>query len=241
MFDGNLRREVDRRTAPIGRAIAAAGVSADVITGLGLAFSISAAVVVATGHLLVGAILVGLGALSDLLDGPVAKSGHAQSSRGAFFDSVADRVSDAALLGGLVVLFMDRNDHALAVLALVALCLGFLVSYQRAKAESLGFAAKGGLMERAERMVVLVVGLLVPVVLPYVIAILVLGSAVTVGQRFVKVWRQANRRPDRVVAKSALASLRRVSRRRRLRSRADLQRLIGGAGGLRERGRQRRG
>jgi len=240
VFDGNLRREVDRRTAPIGRALVGLGLSADAITATGLVCSLAAGVAVGSGHLLVGAVLVGLAALSDLLDGPVAKAAHAQSSRGAFFDSVADRASDAALVGGVVVYFMDRNQHLLAILALVALALGFLISYERAKAESLGFGAKGGLMERAERTVVLIVGLLVPVLLPAILVVLIVGSAMTVAQRFVKVWRQASRRPDRLQAKSALAQLRRLGRRRRVRSRTSLQRLIGGSGGLRERGRLRR-
>lgn len=240
MFDGNLRRQVDRRTAPIGRVLVGLGLTADLITGAGLVLSLTAGVVVASGHLLIGAALVGLGALSDLLDGPVAKAAHAQSSRGAFFDSVADRVSDAALVGGVGVYLMDRNQHVLAILALVALSLGLLISYERAKAESLGFSAKGGLMERAERTVVLLVGLVVPVALSAALVVLALGSALTVLQRFVKVWQQASRRPDRVQAKSALANLRRLSRRRRVRSRASLQRFIGGADGLRGRGRLRR-
>jgi CDP-diacylglycerol--glycerol-3-phosphate 3-phosphatidyltransferase len=240
VFDGNLRRQVDRRTAPIGKALVGLGLTADLITGAGLVLSLAAGVVAASGHLLLAAAFVGLGALSDLLDGPVAKAAHAQSSRGAFFDSVADRVSDAALVGGVAVYLLDRNQHLLAILALVALSLGFLISYERAKAESLGLSAKGGLMERAERTVVLLVGLVIPVLLPTVLVALVLASGLTVVQRFVKVWRQASRRPDRVQAKSALTNLRRLSRRRRVRSRASLQRLIGGAGGLRERGRQRR-
>ncbi|MHB8189439.1 MAG: CDP-alcohol phosphatidyltransferase family protein [Ferrimicrobium sp.] len=224
MFDGNFRTAVDRRTAPIGRVLSRVGVSADWLTAFGLVVSVAAGAVLVFGHLLIGLTLLVLGVLPDLLDGPVAKASQSSSKRGAFFDSVADRISDLALFGGLAWYFVRQNNTGFAVVAFGVYGLASLVSYQRAKAESLGFTAKGGLFERAERVAVLAVGLMaMPLLRPALIVILV-GSAFTVVQRFVKVWRQASRQPDRIQAASRLTTLRKANRRRR--GRAGVGRLL---------------
>ncbi|HEV7534831.1 MAG TPA: CDP-alcohol phosphatidyltransferase family protein, partial [Acidimicrobiia bacterium] len=125
----------------------------------------------------------------DVLDGAVAKSGGTAGPRGAFFDSVCDRVSDGAVLGGAAWYYAGRDPH-LSVLAFAVAMLSLLVSYERSRAESLGFNGKGGLMERAERMVVLGVGLTFGR-LTFALWVLALLTAVTVVQRFLLVWRQA--------------------------------------------------
>jgi CDP-diacylglycerol--glycerol-3-phosphate 3-phosphatidyltransferase len=155
MFDGRWRHAVDRGTQPVGRILVRAHVTADVITAFGLVMSVVTAVVVGTGHLLIGVGLLFPTGLPDLFDGPVAKASGTASVRGAFLDSVADRVSDAFLLGG-VAWFLVAHHHGQAVLLPFAiLAVTSLISYQRAKAELLGVAAKGGLMERAERFILL--------------------------------------------------------------------------------------
>jgi CDP-diacylglycerol---glycerol-3-phosphate 3-phosphatidyltransferase len=155
MFDGRWRHAVDRGTQPVGRILVRAHVTADVITVFGLVMSVVTAVVVGTGHLLIGVGLLFPTGLPDLFDGPVAKASGTASVRGAFLDSVADRVSDAFLLGG-VAWFLVAHHHGQAVLLPFAiLAVTSLISYQRAKAELLGVAAKGGLMERAERFILL--------------------------------------------------------------------------------------
>jgi CDP-diacylglycerol--glycerol-3-phosphate 3-phosphatidyltransferase len=201
-------------------------VSPDLLTAIGIVFSVAAGVAIGFRDLYLGFGLLLMGSVPDLLDGPVAKASQISSSRGAFFDSFADRVSDLAVLGGLAVYFLAVHDNGLAVASFFAYGLASLISYQRAKAESLGLSGKGGIMERAERVVLLLLGLLLHAILVIVIGLLLFGSAVTVVQRFVNIWRQASRRPDRVAALARITNLRRVNRRRRVRSRASLQRFL---------------
>src|SRR5258708_19112051 len=127
--------------------------------------AVADAVIIATGHLFIGLLLLVMAAVPDLLDGAVAKATGTASVRGAFFDSVSDRVTDSLILGGLAWHLASARQAHWAVLPLAVLAVSNLVSYERAKAESLGIDAKGGLMERAERIIVLCIGLLFPVVL----------------------------------------------------------------------------
>lgn len=200
MFDARWRTTVERGTAPASALLRRTGVTADQLTASGLVLAVAAAVVVASGHLIAGALLVGASGLPDLLDGPVAKASGCASPRGAFFDSVSDRVTDALLLAGVAWylagpgLRTGGGSGHLALLPLGVLAASMLVSYIRAKAESLGLSARGGLMERAERLVGLAIGLVVqpflPVLVPVLWAMLLL-TALTALQRFVSVWRQA--------------------------------------------------
>ena len=160
MFDGRWRDAVDRSTGPVGAALNRRGITADVLTATGLISATATAATVATGHLHIAIVLLILTGLHDLLDGPVAKAAGTASVRGAFFDSVTDRVADALLMGGVAWYLVDRHEGHLAVLPLAVLGVTALVSYERAKAESLGLSAKGGLMERAERMILLGVAFL---------------------------------------------------------------------------------
>ncbi len=136
--------------------------------------------------------------MPDLLDGALAKASGRASARGAFFDSVADRVTDALVLGAIAWYLMDHHPGHIALLPVAVMGTSMLISYERAKAESLGFEAKGGLMERAERVVVLCAGLAFSFLLIPLLWLMLALTAATAVQRFVKVWRQANaagRRP----------------------------------------------
>jgi CDP-diacylglycerol---glycerol-3-phosphate 3-phosphatidyltransferase len=198
MFDGRWRDAVDRGTAPVGSALQRHGVTADVLTATGLLSALATAFAVATGHLHIAIVLLILTGLHDLLDGPVAKAAGTASARGAFFDSVVDRVSDALLMGGVSWFLVSDHHGHLAILPLAILGVISLISYQRAKAESLGIEAKGGLMERAERMIVLGVGFFsASFLVPDLWVLLGLTSATAVG-RFVRVWRLAEG-PARVI------------------------------------------
>ncbi len=130
--------------------------------------------------------------MPDLLDGALAKASGRASMRGAFFDSVADRVTDTVVLGGIAWYLLDRYHGHIALLPMAVLGASLLVSYERAKAESLGFEAKGGLMERAERVVVLCAGLAFSFLLIPLLWLMLALTIATAAQRFVKVWRQAN-------------------------------------------------
>ena len=192
MFDGRWREAVDRRTGPVGAALQRHGVTADVLTATGLVSAVATAVVIATGHLIVAIFLLTLTGMHDLLDGPVAKAAGTASERGAFFDSVVDRVSDAVIMGGVAWYLISTHRGHVAVLPLAILGVTSLVSYQRAKAEALGIAGgTGGLMERAERMILLGAGFLSPALLvPDLWVLLGLTSATALG-RFARIWRAA--------------------------------------------------
>src|SRR5277367_4130671 len=136
MFDGRWRDTVDRGTEPVGRRLQQAGISADVLTATGLVSAAATAVAVATGHLHLAIVLLVLTGLHDLLDGPVAKAAGTSSVRGAFFDSVTDRVADAVLMGGVTWYLIGRHEGHLILLPLAVLGVTALVSYERAKAES---------------------------------------------------------------------------------------------------------
>ncbi|MBO0693995.1 MAG: CDP-alcohol phosphatidyltransferase family protein, partial [Acidimicrobiaceae bacterium] len=191
MFDGRFRGGVDRAVKPIGGALTRTGLSPDHLTALGMLLAVPAAVVIGSGHTLIGFFLLMFAAVPDLLDGALAKASGRSSVRGAFFDSVSDRVTDILILGGVAWYLQDRyHGHAFA-LPFAILGASLLISYQRAKAESLGFDAKGGLMERAERVVVLCAGLAFGVLLVPLLWVMLALTLVTAVQRFVKVWRQA--------------------------------------------------
>lgn len=192
MFDGNFRSQIDAGLKPIGASIKRLGVTADMITGAGVVFAVAAAVAIGAGALNLGLLFLVLTGIPDLIDGAVAKAWGQASKRGAFFDSVSDRVTDALLFGG-VTWYLVVSDGRPWVVMLPVACYATAswVSYVRAKADSLGFDARGGLVERAERFILLALGLLFPVLLLPVLAVIVVLNAITAGQRFVKVWRQA--------------------------------------------------
>jgi CDP-diacylglycerol--glycerol-3-phosphate 3-phosphatidyltransferase len=189
MLDGRWRSTVERGLEPVGRGLHRAGVTADALTIFGLVVAVATGLVIADGHLVLGVVGLILCGLPDILDGSVARQSGRAGPRGAFFDSVCDRVADAALLLG-VAWYLADQDPRLPVLVMAVLALSMLITYERARAESLGFQARGGLMERAERLVLIGVGLAFDVLVPVLWIMLVL-TAITAVQRFVKVWRQA--------------------------------------------------
>ncbi len=191
MFDGRWRDTVDRGTGPVGRKLQQLGISADVLTATGLISAAATAVAVGSGHLHLAILLLLLTGLHDLLDGPVAKASGTSSVRGAFFDSVTDRVADALILGGIAWYLVSTHPGHLVLLPFAVLGVTSLVSYQRAKAESLGISAKGGLMERAERMILLGIAFLSASFLVPVLWIMLVLTAITAAGRFAKVWRLA--------------------------------------------------
>jgi CDP-diacylglycerol--glycerol-3-phosphate 3-phosphatidyltransferase len=189
MLDGRWRAKVERGLEPVGLGLHRVGITADGLTIIGLVVAVATAFAIADGHLVLGVIGVILTGVPDILDGSVARSSGRASPRGAFFDSVCDRVADAALFLG-VAWYLANDDPRLPVLVMAVLALSMLITYERARAESLGFVARGGLMERAERLVLLGVGLAFNILVPVLWVMLAL-TAFTAVQRFVKVWRQA--------------------------------------------------
>jgi CDP-diacylglycerol--glycerol-3-phosphate 3-phosphatidyltransferase len=185
--------------------------SPDHLTILGIVFAIAAAVAIARGALQGGLALVILAALPDMLDGALAKASNTASQRGAFFDSVIDRVTDSVLFGGVAWYLASTQSAHMSLLPMSIMGVSSLISYERAKAESLGLQAKGGLMERAERIIVLCAGLLFDSLLIPILWIMLVLTVITAIQRFVQVWRQAE--VSSVTArKREVRQVRRVSR-----------------------------
>jgi CDP-diacylglycerol--glycerol-3-phosphate 3-phosphatidyltransferase len=192
MFDKRLRPSVEEKLRPVGANLKRSGITADHLTLLGVVMAVGAAVSIANGALRLGFVFLLLTAVPDVLDGAVAKASGTATPRGAFFDSVADRVSDALLLGGIAWYLDTRHPGHIVILPLAVLAMSMLISYERAKAESLGFEARGGLMERAERLIALALGLLFEGLLIAVLWVMLVLTAFTAVQRFVNVWSQAS-------------------------------------------------
>lgn len=199
MFDKRCRTGVERSLRPVGSGLGKVGIKADHLTALGVIISVVAGLAVAQGWLFLGAMLLAASAIPDVLDGAVAKASGTSSPRGAFFDSVSDRVSDTFVLGGVAWYLASSSGAHAALLPFAVVGASNLVSYERARAESLGFSARGGLMERAERMLLLGLGLMFSAVLIPALWLLLVLTLITAVHRFVMVWRQASA-PQRTVS-----------------------------------------
>lgn len=214
MFDGRFRAPIERAVRPVGMLLRRTGMSPDHLTVLGIVVAVGAAFAIGQGALRGGLVLVILAALPDMLDGALAKASGSASQRGAFFDSVVDRVTDALLFGGVAWFFATTKDPRLSLIPFSIMGVSMLISYERAKAESLGLNAKGGLMERAERIIVLCVGLLFESLIVWIMVAMLVLVAMTAIQRFFKVWRQAAVAPV-VAERQEVRRSRRASRRAR--------------------------
>lgn len=192
MFDGRWRSNFEKGLRPVGANLRRTGITANHLTTLGVGMAAAASISIANGFLRTGLVLLILTALPDVLDGAVAKASGTASPRGAFFDSVADRFTDALLLGGVAWYLASTQPGRVAVLPLAVLAASMLISYERAKAESLGFDARGGLMERAERIIALAFGLLFDSLLVPVLWVMLVLTMFTAVQRFAKVWAQGS-------------------------------------------------
>ncbi|MBW3547212.1 MAG: CDP-alcohol phosphatidyltransferase family protein [Actinobacteria bacterium] len=212
MLDGRWKSDIERRLRPIGTDLSRTGLTADHLTLVGMVMAVATAVAVANGALRLGVLLLVASALPDALDGAVAKASGTAGPRGSFFDSVADRVTDSLALGGIGWYLASEDGGHAALLPFAVMATAALISYERAKAESLGFTARGGLMERLERIVILGVGLFFEVLLIPVLWLMLSLSLVTAVQRFAKVWAQAS--APAPVASRPRWRARRVARRR---------------------------
>lgn len=221
MFDGRFRAPIEAAVRPVGLLLRRTGMSPDHLTVMGIVFAVLAAVAIANGALRGGLALVVLAALPDLLDGALAKASNTASQRGAFFDSVVDRVTDAVLFGGVAWHLASTESAHVALLPMAIMGVSSLISYERAKAESLGLYAKGGLMERAERIIVLCVGLLFDSLLVAILWIMLVLTVATAVQRFVQVWRQAEV-SSTTMAKREVRQVRRMTRQSARASRRQL-------------------
>lgn len=186
---------------PLGAGLARRGVTADAITVIGTVGATASALIFFTrGAWFTGTVLITVFVLLDIVDGAVARAAGRASKFGALLDSSGDRVADAAVFGALAWYFGRHDQPALLAASLLCLVLGSLTSYIRARAEGLGLTATVGIAERAERLIIVLVGtglsgehLRVPYVQAIALWLLVAASTITVGQRLVTVYRQDRR------------------------------------------------
>jgi CDP-diacylglycerol--glycerol-3-phosphate 3-phosphatidyltransferase len=199
MLNRFARAFATRLLTPLATFFLRLGISPDVVTIVGtFGVCFSALFFYPSHQFLWGSILIAIFAMSDSLDGVMARLSGRSTKWGAYLDSTLDRVADSAIFGGLVLWYSgDGNTPHLAALALACLILGSVVSYAKARAEGLGMTANVGIAERAERVVVVLlatglVGLGLPeALLTVVLALLAVASLITVIQRMLEVRRQA--------------------------------------------------
>ena len=190
--------------APVGDLFLRLGIKPDWVTIVGtVGVSAAALWFFPRGQFLVGVLVITLFVFSDIIDGYMARKSGQSSKWGAFLDSTLDRVADAAIFAGLVLWFAGDGDSTLYLcLSLACLILGSLTSYARARAEALGMTAKGGIAERADRLVAVLLmtglsGLLgLPILIKILLWALTAASAITVVQRMMIVHKQAVHNPE---------------------------------------------
>lgn len=172
---------------PLGPVVRRIPLSPNALTVAGFLVTIVAALVI-PHHLRLGGLLVLLGGIFDVLDGIAARTNKSNTRFGAFLDSVLDRYSDAFLFLAIAYYLASKGDGVGAFLSLGTLIGAFLISYARARAEGVGQSCHTGLMERPERIILLIFALLTGWLVPVLWVMLVL-THITVVQRIYHVWR----------------------------------------------------
>ena len=197
MLDSKIRGLWERVMGPVGRAIGRTSVSPNLVTMIGVVVQVGVAALILDGRLLAAGLVAILSGLLDAVDGAVARSMQATTKFGALLDSTTDRLSDALFFAPIAWLYgvapdTAAHDHPwVAAIALVALIASFLVSYIKARAESLGFTCNVGIAERAERLIIVILALIFDALLPALLLLLAGLSVVTVVQRVGHVYKQA--------------------------------------------------
>ena len=192
MLDLRGRSRIAPFLDPIAAGMAKLRLTPTAVTLMGLGATFVGAGFIANEMYKTGAIIAGIGAILDALDGPLARLQGTASIRGAFVDTMSDRLGEVAIWASLA--FSVRDDAMALMLCLFCLAFSLLTPYVRAKAESWGAEGRGGWMGRAERMILVLTGVLLegfglPVLLPmlWIFAIL---SGFTVAQRIRRTWQQ---------------------------------------------------
>ncbi|NUT91170.1 MAG: CDP-alcohol phosphatidyltransferase family protein [Saccharothrix sp.] len=191
------RASVSRVTDPIGAWLLRRGLTPNVVTVAGTVGSVAASLwFIPRGQLFAGAAVVTAFVLFDLIDGAMARAQGGGTKFGAVLDASCDRIADGALFAAVAWWCFGAGEEGLAAAALVSLVGAQVISYVKARAEASGLSADGGVAERAERFIVVLVGvglhgLGVPFILPVALYLLAVLVVVTVVQRVVAVWRAA--------------------------------------------------
>lgn len=200
MLNIHARAAVSRALTPLGTRLAGAGVTPNAITVFGTVGVVASAVIFfPRGWFFAGTLLIWAFVMLDIVDGAVARAGAGGTAFGGVLDSTGDRMADAAVFASLAWYFARHGQKWLLLAALLCLVLGSLTSYIRARAEAAGMTATVGIAERAERLIVVLVGTglhglpgyHVPYVLAIALWVLVAASTVTVVQRLATVHTQS--------------------------------------------------
>lgn len=186
----NFREGLKPTLQNLGKAFASTGLSANFWTAVGLAFAFASAIVYGVHFqysFVIGGILLLISGFFDIVDGQVARITGKASKKGAFLDSVFDKIAEVAIFLGILV-----GNYSEGYLVLLAITLSLLVSYTRARAESLGVQLQGiGIGERAERLLVIaIVGMAGAVFLNYAIMIVIIIAGITFVQRMIATSRK---------------------------------------------------
>ncbi|MFV2013156.1 MULTISPECIES: phosphatidylinositol phosphate synthase [unclassified Micromonospora] len=196
IFRVSVRAGITRVIEPVARGLLGAGISPNAVTVAGtIGVLVGAIGFGARGHLITGLVIVTLSALTDVLDGTMARLRGGSSTFGAFLDSSMDRIADGAIFGSVAYWFAVSGNRAGAVAALICLVAGGIVSYVKARAEGLGMTCNVGVAERAERLILVGVGGLLSGLgvswgLPAALWLLAALSLVTIWQRIAHVHQQ---------------------------------------------------
>ena len=184
----NLRNSLQPHLEKIGQGFASTGLSPNFWTAVGLAFAFASSIVYGLNFefaLIVGGIFLLVSGFFDIVDGQVARATKKTSKKGAFLDSVFDKIAEVAIFLGILI-----GGFAEPYLVLLAICLSLLVSYSRSRAESLGIKLQGiGIGERAERLLVIaIIGMIG--FMEYAVMIVIIIAAITLIQRIVVTAKQ---------------------------------------------------
>jgi CDP-diacylglycerol--glycerol-3-phosphate 3-phosphatidyltransferase len=192
-FTDQMRLVFKWVTDPLGAFFNRLGIMPNTMTILGLAGTTVGAYFLARGQMTVGGIIILLMGPVDALDGTMARLRGEPTEFGAFVDSVTDRYAELVIFGGLLFYYSQRGDWLLSMVAYLAAAGSVLVSYTRARAQSLGHETKVGILTRMERYIVLVPGLILnrPDISLWILAVL---ANLTAVQRILDVRRQAHRK-----------------------------------------------
>jgi CDP-diacylglycerol--glycerol-3-phosphate 3-phosphatidyltransferase len=190
--------------APLVKVLTKWGVHPNTLTLTGLIITCMASVALFKGSLRTGGVLILLGGLCDSLDGNLARATGKATRSGALLDSVIDRYSEFVMFLGIAAYFITTKNYFILIVTFIALCGSIMVSYTRARAESLGFESKAGMMQRAERIVCLGTGALIhPIAFKLSVWLVAILANITALQRLRHSAKQENRFSDQKPAADA--------------------------------------
>jgi CDP-diacylglycerol---glycerol-3-phosphate 3-phosphatidyltransferase len=220
MFGAGIQQRARRIAELVVRPLAAAGLTPNLATLLGLLLNGLTAAVLAAGHLRIGGALVLFAGIFDMFDGALARVQNRKTTFGAFFDSTLDRYSEGLVLLGVLLYAVSQPPSPtrpwVVALTYVAGLSSLMVSYAKARAEGLGLECKIGLMARPERVLLLAAGLILGGQgwLLWTIAALAVTSTFTAVQRIAHVWLLLARGPASAPKPALKASVGTLYRRR---------------------------